>query len=129
MTNDDFNKALGILCAWREARGEGNDGMRAVLHVINNRSNVRTKSWAQIIFQRLQFTSMTYGQDPELCLVPTSDDSQYMYLASVVDSVYDGSDNDNTLGATNYFANTIPVPSWASTMTKTVQIGKHTFYK
>lgn len=129
MTNDDFNKALGILCAWREARGEGTDGMRAVLHVINNRSNIRTKSWAQIVYQRLQFTSMTYGQDPEMSLVPTSDDPQYQYLRDIVDSVYDGSDQDNTLGAINYFADTIPVPSWAATMTKTVQIGKQTFYK
>ena len=129
MTEADFNKAIGILCTWREARGEGNDGMRAVLHVINNRAKTRNKSWAAIVYQKLQFTSMTYGQDPELCLVPFPGDVQIQYLLSIVDSIYDGVDVDNTLGATNYFADSIPAPSWAATLTKTVQIGHNIFYK
>lgn len=129
MINDDFNKALGVLCAWREARGEGTDGMRAVLHVINNRSIAQKKTWSQVVYQRLQFSSMTYGKDPELCLVPTPDDPQYLYLLGVVDAVYDGTDLDNTLGAVNYFADSIPMPSWAESMTETVKIGHHTFYK
>ena len=132
MDINEFNKALGILCAWRESRGDppgSNEGMRAVLHVIANRSIDRDKSWAQIVYQKLQFTSMTYGQDPELIIVPVEPDAQFDYLCTIVDSVYAGNDQDNTLGATNYFANTIPVPSWASSMIKTVTIGRQTYYK
>jgi hypothetical protein len=129
MNIDDFNKAIAILCAWREARGDGPDAMRAILHVIANRAIDRGKSWDVIVFQRLQFTSMTYGSDPELTLVPVTGDAQFTYLCGIVDEVYAGTDEDNTLGATNYFANYIPVPSWAKSMIPTVTIGKQTFYK
>jgi hypothetical protein len=129
MNIDDFNKSIAILCAWREARSEGEDGMRAVLHVIDNRAKDRGKTWAQIVYQRLQFTSMTYGPDPEMTLVPIEPDNEFDYLCSIVDEIYDGQDEDNTLGATNYFADYIPVPSWARSMIQTVQIGKHIFYK
>jgi hypothetical protein len=129
MNIDEFNKAGAILCAWREARGDGPDAMRAILHVIDNRAKDRGKSWDVIVFQRLQFTSMTYGPDPELTLVPVTGDAQFDYLCSIIDAVYIGTDLDNTLGATNYFANYIPIPTWAKSMIKTVTIGKQSFYK
>lgn len=33
--DDDLNNA--VLCVWKEARGDGYDGMNAVAHVIFNR--------------------------------------------------------------------------------------------
>lgn len=125
----DFDVWCAALCAWREARGEGHDGMRAVIHVIANRASAGSKSWAQIVYARLQFSSMTYPQDPQLTNVPVSPDPQFEDCYAVASAVQAGQDFDLTDGATNYFADSIPMPSWAASMTETVKIGHQTFYK
>lgn len=129
MTWDDFDIAIASLCTWREARGEGTDGMRAVLHVIQNRAQASRKTWAEIVYARLQFSSMTYGSDPELCMVPAVSDPQFAEIYSLAQAVRAGSDADLTNGATHYFADSIPMPSWAQSMTETVKIGHQTFFK
>jgi N-acetylmuramoyl-L-alanine amidase len=43
--------------------------------------------------------------------------------------VYAGQDADLTNGATHYFADSIPMPEWAKTMTETVKICNQTFFK
>ncbi|HVT81218.1 MAG TPA: cell wall hydrolase [Phycisphaerae bacterium] len=130
----EFDKWSAALCAWREARGEGRDGIRAVIHVIANRqksgdSRWQGKSWAQIVYQRLQFSSMTYPQDQQLCRVPSSPDPVFVDCYEIADAIYSGLDFDLTQGATHYFADSIPMPDWAKTMTETVKLGHHTFYK
>lgn len=124
-----YDKCEGAVAAWKEARGEGRDGMRAVLHVIANRAKLHNKTWAQIVYQPLQFTSMTYGHDPELCMVPTPPDAQFSLAWDLADLVYTGTDPDITNGATNYFNPKIVLPSWAAGMTKVATIGRHDFYK
>jgi N-acetylmuramoyl-L-alanine amidase len=131
-----FDTAVGALCSWREARGEGGgvmdlkrDALRAVLHAINNRSKKQGKSWAEIVYARLQFSSMTYGQDPQLCNVPHFPDPIFDMCRELADAVYAGQDADLTNGATHYFADSIPMPEWAKTMTETVKICNQTFFK
>lgn len=125
----DFDIACGSLTAWREARGEGTDGIRAVLHVIDNRATSERKSWAQVVYQRLQFSSMTYGQDPQLCNVPVAPDAVFEECYQLALVVAAGTDPDLTLGATNYFADSIPMPEWAKSMKETAKIGRQTFFK
>lgn len=125
----DFDINCAALCAWREARGEGADGIRAVLHVINNRSKQRNKSWAFIVYERLQFSSMTYKNDPQLCLVPDAADQRFKMCQALAQSVYDGQDDDLTAGSDHYFAPATVLPSWASTMTFKKRIGHHDFYQ
>jgi spore germination cell wall hydrolase CwlJ-like protein len=124
-----FDQCCAALCAWREARGEGIDGMRAVLHVVANRASGRNLSWAQVVYQRLQFSSMTYGQDPQLGNVPASPDAQFDTCLQYAAAIAAGTDPDLTGGATNYFANSIAKPAWAAGMTETAVIGNQTFYK
>lgn len=130
---DSFDIVSASLCVWREARGEvattGMDGIRAVLHVIDNRSKKNNKSWAQIVYQRLQFSSMTFPQDPQLVNVPKNTDTIFEDCYNTAVSVYMGTDVDITLGATHYFADSIPMPSWAVNMKFLVKIGHHSFYK
>jgi N-acetylmuramoyl-L-alanine amidase len=129
MNWQEFDKWCAALCAWREARGEGRDGIRAVLHVIANRAKQSNKSWAQIVYARLQFSSMTYGSDPQLTNVPVSPDTVFADCFEIADNIANGGDFDLTDGATHYFADSIPMPEWAKTMTETVKIGRQTFYK
>ena len=129
MSWEDFDKSCAALCIWREGRGEGHDGMRAVAHVINNRAIAQKKSWAQIVYARLQFSSMTYWNDPQLTNVPVVPDPQFADAWQIVEAVAAGTDDDLTQGATSYYATTIEPPAWAESMTKTVQIGRQIFFK
>lgn len=125
----EFQKWCAALCAWREARGDGNDGIRGVLHVIANRSVARNRSWAEIVYQPLQFSSMTYPHDPQLTVIPIRPDPQFDYCYEMADLIFGGGDFDLTNGAQFYFADSIPMPDWAKEMTATAKIGRHNFYK
>jgi spore germination cell wall hydrolase CwlJ-like protein len=129
MNWNEFQIWIAALCAWREARGEGHDGIRCVLHVIANRSATRRKSWAEVVFQKMQFSSMTAPGDPELSLVPVPPDPQFEDCYETAASIFAGNDYDLTQGSTFYFADTIAPPSWAATMTFVIKIGKQSFYK
>jgi spore germination cell wall hydrolase CwlJ-like protein len=129
MNWNEFQKWCAALCAWREARGEGRDGIRAVLHVIANRALAQSKSWAEIIYAPLQFSSMTYAHDPQLSNVPKFPDAVFTDCFEIADLVYQGKDFDLTNGATHYFANSITPPLWAAAMKQTAQVGRQTFFK
>lgn len=126
---NEFQKWTGALCAWREARGEGRDGIRGVLHVIANRALKHNKSWVEIVYQPWQFSSMTASNDPQLAKVPVQPDAAFADCYDIADNIFKGGDFDLTNGATHYFANTIAMPEWAKTMTATAQIGKHLFFR
>lgn len=125
----EFDKWSAALCAWREARGEGRDGIRAVIHVIANRAAKSGKSWAHEVYRKLQFSSMTYGSDPQLSFIPESPDPVFSDCYEIATTIMDGGDFDLTQGATHYFADTIPMPEWAKTMTQTAKFGHHIFFK
>lgn len=125
----EFQKYCAALCAWREARGEGRDGIRCVLHVIANRAKLWNKSWAEIVYQKLQFSSMTYPHDPQLTLIPKEPNPEFVTCYEVADSIWNGGDFDLTQGATHYFADSIAMPDWAKAMTFIIKIGHHSFYK
>jgi N-acetylmuramoyl-L-alanine amidase len=125
----EFQKWVACLCMWREARGEGHDGLRAVCHVIANRSLKHGKSWAEVVFQWKQFSSMTTPGDPQLTKVPLAPDPVFEDCYAIADQVYYGKDDDLTKGATHYFADSIPMPEWAKNMIPTGKIGKHNFFR
>ncbi len=127
----DYYKISLALCMWREARGEGHDGMRAVGHVIRNRvvADKIPDDWDQVIFRKWQFSSMTATGDSQLTAWPKHGDPEFDDALDISEHVYRGDDFDLTQGATHYFADTIPMPQWAKNMTETVKLGHHTFYK
>ena len=126
MFGDDFILAL---CIWREARGEGSDGMQAVGCVIRNRVTQHKTSYYQEVTKPWQFSSITAKGDPELSVYPMIGDTQWALIQAMVPAIIDGTLADNTGGAQFYYATTIPLPSWAASMTQTCQIGKQVFYK
>jgi len=130
------------LCVWREARGEGEDGMRGVGHVIANRVGAPgfAHTLHDVIYGRNQFSSMSISSDPEYNLEPHPEDLQYAYLRSISSQILDGTDPDITLGAHYYdvagtkngwFTRVISGPDEMGTPEHPflVQIGKQRFYR
>lgn len=136
-TNDLQSLAL---CIWKEARGEGNDGMRAVAHVIMNRCAAWyvhvTDPVHYAVYAKNQFTSMSVPSDPEFNLEPGTNDSSYSNAVAMCGEILDGTDEDTTQGAL-YYANLREVTSgwFVNNIVKnpahpmTVTIGKQTFFK
>jgi N-acetylmuramoyl-L-alanine amidase len=134
MNWSEFEKWSAAFCAWREARGESvtlRDSLRCVIHVIDNRSKLWHKSWAQIVYQFEQFSSITAPGDPQIKagVVPMQPDPIFADCYDIADSIFNGGDFDLTNGATHYFNPGVVLPSWAADMKKVATIGHHDFYK
>lgn len=133
---DDVNNSA--LCAWKEARGEGQEGMRAVLHIFSNRvlAPFFPKTIHEVIYQKNAFTSMSVPTDPEYNLWPAPGDSQYAFCLDMAAKVLSGSDEDLTLGAHFYLNPSEATSGWffrniveqPHEHPFTVQIGAHRFY-
>jgi spore germination cell wall hydrolase CwlJ-like protein len=142
MQYDDADIHSMALCVWKEARGEGLDGMRAVAHVIKNR--VGTPGFAHtlhdVIYGKNQFTSMSVASDPEFNLIPPAGDSQFAYASAMCPGVLSGSDADITddahyyanlaTAASGWFGRVIAGPDGFGTdgHALTAHIGKQSFY-
>ena len=124
-----FDLTALALVSWREARGEGVAGVQAVLNVIKNRAIKQNKTPYEIIIAPWQFSSMTATGDPELGLWPKLTDVQWLECVDLSQKLLNGTLEDNTDGATFYYATTIKPPKWSYSMEKTIQIGKQIFMK
>lgn len=120
--------------AWGEARGEGAKGMQAVCNVVMNR--VRRGGWygttpAEVCRKTNQFSCWN-SNDPNFPKLLAVDESnkQFRQAKQLATLAVQGVLQDITGSATNYLAlgSLSKVPSWASKMTQTAQIGAHTFY-
>ncbi len=106
MEYDDQDLHSMALCVWKESRGEGTQGMRAVAHVIANRIGHPgfAKTIHDIVYGKNQFTSMSVPSDPEFNLIPPPNDTQFGYCLSICPQVLSGDDQDPTDGA-HYYEN------------------------
>lgn len=130
MTWDDYNKALLALTMWREARGEGAEGMQAVGCVVRNRVERQSYGdWSQCITAKWQFSSLTAPGDAMLVQWPETGDAPFKTCMLLAEGIYNGTVIDNTDGATHYFNPNVVMPKWASQLTKIKSIGHHVFYK
>lgn len=100
-THEDYYETA--LCLWREARGEGVTGMTAVACVVRNRAEKHGISFAAVVLQRLQFTSMTDQNDPEYKLYPEGDDAMWPEAKQIAQEIIDGALDDVTGRATLYW--------------------------
>lgn len=123
--------AFLALCLWREARGESREGKIAVAHSILNRK--AAPQWGNtvmgVLFQRLQYSSLTYAGDPQLTLWPKDADPSWVECLDVADQVLDGKIESPIDGADSYHDTSIDPPYWATKDTFVRQIGRLRFYK
>lgn len=138
MQFDQTDVDNSALCAWKEARGEGQAGMRAVLHVIFNRAGAEgfPKTIHDVIYQKNAFTSMSVSTDPEFNLEPAAADPQMSFCMLTAPQVLSGVDVDLTGGAHFYLAPAEATSGWffrnvvqdPENHPFTVQIGRQRFY-
>lgn len=128
MTHQDI--AIGALTAWRENRGGGTPGMQSVLNVLCNRATHRGTSVYAEAVRKWQFSSMTAPGDPNLILFPADADPQWSMALILAGQMADHGLQDITGGATSYYADSMAdPPSWAASMTSTVEIAGQRFFK
>lgn len=138
MTTTDKDRDVLARTLWGEARGEGLAGQIAVAWTIRNRVfDGKTKSWwgegyAGVCLKAWQFSCWNKSDQNYVYLggakpIPLREFAQAQIAA---DQVMAGKVPDPTGGATHYYATTMRnPPMWAIDATKTVQIGRHIFYK
>ena len=121
---------------WGEARGEGEQGMRAVAWVIRNRA--MDDRWPdaplKVCLQPWQFSCWN-KEDPNLSKLRQLDFSDPNYArayAVAADVLTTSTQCDPTKGANHYLArwlhNSSP-PRWVRSGEKTDTIGEHVFFK
>ena len=134
LTDKDEQIDIMARTAWGEARGEGTQGMQAVLNVIMNR--VKAGSWygatpKEVCLKKSQF-SVWNTDDPNYApmLMVDETDKNFATAMELAMAAYYGNLPDITNGATNYLAlgSLTKIPSWTYKMTEVASIGNHTFY-
>jgi spore germination cell wall hydrolase CwlJ-like protein len=134
---ESWNVSILALCGWREARNQGRAGMTAVCWSVRNRVfhpaiHWWGRSWPGVILHPYQYSSFNHD-DPNAFLLPADpiSDPSWADALQAAQDVYTPATPDPTLGATHYYLDGSPIPTWANERGTvfTVQIGKHRFYK
>lgn len=130
--------SLLALCAWREARNQGWDGMLAVAWSVRNRVQKPGKTWwgddwEAVIEQKWQYSSFN-PDDPNAKLLPgdPGKDPVWADALRAAEIAYAGYGVDPTLGSTHYHTIQMnPFPDWVKDPRTEfmLQIGSHRFYK
>jgi spore germination cell wall hydrolase CwlJ-like protein len=138
---DDIHSAA--LCAWKEARGEGVDGMCAVLWVLKNRLGAPgfARKLHDVIYGKNQFSSMSVPSDKQFNLKPEDDDPVFPAAMKMAATVFGGQFKDSSLDDptrnAHFYANLheISTDGWfykdivlSQEHPVTAQIGHHTFF-
>lgn len=132
---DENEVRLLAATAWGEARSEGEDGMRAVAHVMVNRIGERFgEDLATVILSPKQFSVWNRG-DPNrrtvmnLARDPSSiaTDPEWAVADRVAREVLSGQSIDPTSGALFYHTRAVR-PRWARVGVGRQVIGQHIFY-
>ena len=110
-----------------EARGEPLKGQIAVAHVILNR--VKDPKYPDTIEEVIKHPKQ-FSYRNKLPLPPITNPFRYQIAKTIANETLKGNTSDHSRGAEYYLnLNTFQDDSWVYSMTKTVKIGKHTFYK
>jgi spore germination cell wall hydrolase CwlJ-like protein len=129
MTSSD--QYMVALCLWREARGEGEEGMHAVASVILNRAEKRNTSPYTEVIRPWAFSSITAKGDPQLSKWPQENDPAWITAKDIALATLVMPTTDPTKGATLYYDDSISFPkSWRrAAVEPTVKIGRLNFFK
>ena len=123
---------LLALVIWREARGEGELGMRAVAWTVRNRVEHPTwwgTDYGSVIAKREQYSSMTHAGDPQLSRFPLADDASFAQALEIAYAIV----NDEPIGnpvatADSFYDTSIAAPNWATPDCYVGTVGRIRFY-
>jgi len=133
---DAYNIALLALVLFREAAGEGIEGMRLVGHVIRNRKNAWGKSWYEVISGKNQFTSISVPGDGQLTKWIDPHSQQGRDILDLAAEIYNATGDDPTHGALYYYNPKTATSGWfvENIVRKSIEhphvlsFGKHEFF-
>lgn len=138
MTWAEWEQALLALMMWREARNQGETGMRATGCVAWNRHIDSRAPLGELITADAQFTSInpykkTY--DPQLDMWPTAADYQFATALRIAIEITSGTSEDPTNGALFYRNASTATNQWfqreivdSGKYRLSARIGAHEFY-
>ena len=122
-----------VVTLWMEARGEGEQGMQAVMNTIMNRSKGNFENSRRVVLKPKQFSCWNGISNPEQKTIDISkkhrNEKEFQIAIKLVDAAMKGKLKDITDGATHYFNPHKVLPTWSKKMKKTVSIKNHDFYK
>jgi N-acetylmuramoyl-L-alanine amidase len=128
---------LLALTIWGEARGEGEDGMRAVGHVIKNRmkSDRFGDDVASVVWKRKAFSCWN-PHDPnrnkmrELAKLPKNsiEYKRWKLAKKIAAEILSNRSHDPTHGALFYHTKNIK-PGWADSAKAVAKVANHIFYR
>ena len=121
-TEDLFWLAMN---AYHEARGESDEGVKAVCHVVLNRCKKRKRSVKEVVLQPYQFSWANDGARPAV----REYDAFIRCMLLAERAAQEDAQGQTLSNADHYFADYITPPVWAKEMAKVAKIGKHTFYR
>lgn len=127
-----YDLQLATATGYMEVSGEPPEGQRAFSHVLVNR--LRDGRWgktlAEVVLKAEQFSCWN-TKDPNRLRLAREPESNPVFeqIEKYLVDALNGEDDDPTNGAKWYFNPKLAMPSWANSLTKTVDIGNHSFYK
>lgn len=119
---------------WGEARGEGEEGMRAVACVIGTRARLKWRKkegFVEVCRDRWQFSCWNEN-DPNLYRLEQArrtPDAAFRKATEIAQLLVNGNLPDFTKSATHYFASSLKqFPKWAIGKEPCLKLGKHLFF-
>jgi N-acetylmuramoyl-L-alanine amidase len=109
---------------YHEARGEPDEGMIAVAHVVMNRVRDLDKGACEVVYEKNQFSWTIFHSNKLM-----SNTQSVTKARDISISVVSGFEKDPTNGAKWYHSTSIKPPKWTKKMVVTAKIGNHIFYK
>ena len=111
--------------AYHEARGECDEGIQGVCHVVLNRCKRRRMTIKQVVLQPWQFSWANNGKRP-----PISEYEAFHRCLSLAERTMEEREMGIDFGgADHYYADYIKMPSWAGDFERVAKVGKHIFYR
>lgn len=136
VVSEYHNKELLCLTSalWREARGEPEEGIRAVMSVIYNRKKAKgyPNTFCGVILQHKQFSA--FNSDKSLATKPLKpirelDKEAYRKVSSVAQEAVQGAFRPVLEPSVLWYAHTRVKNYWTKRMQVVKIAGKHVFYK
>lgn len=132
---DEADVHLLAATTWAEARSQGEDGMRAVAHVVVNRIGPRFgEDIETVVLRPKQFSAWNHGDpnrplalNPELYAQSGANMATWESALAIAREVLAGQSADPTGGALFYHTRAVR-PSWARFGVGRLTIGQHVFY-
>ena len=121
----DYDQTIVAATLIMEAGGEYHEGsLEAVYEVIYNRAIKKNQSFSEVCLAPKQFSCWN-GKD---IMSAVEKASQHPRWNEAMKIAYEDPKTNYTMGADHYHADYVR-PYWADSLTRTVKIGLHIFYK